>query len=141
MDYRRFGQTIVLRVDRGEKLKAMIQEVCEKEDIKLATVNGIGACDNVKIGIYDIDTHDYDINEFNEFLELTALAGNVSLMDGDYYGHFHVTLGDKQGRAFGGDLAEAVIGATAEVFIHIIDGQIDRYTDEETGLNLMDFKA
>lgn len=78
MDYRRFDQTIVLRLDRGDKVKESIQLACEKEQVTLATVSGIGATESAKIGIFDIDSGDYKINEFNEFLELTALLGNVT---------------------------------------------------------------
>lgn len=49
-------------------------------------MNGIGGLDSASIGIYNFDTSDYKINEFNEFLELTSLLGNVTQMDGEYYG-------------------------------------------------------
>ena len=39
--------------------------------------------------------------------------------------------------AFGGHLKSAVVGATAEVFITVLSGKIDRTFDEQTGLNLM----
>ncbi|MBZ6528004.1 DUF296 domain-containing protein [Aerococcaceae bacterium DSM 111021] len=139
MDYRRFDQTIVLRLDRGDKVKESIQLACEKEQVTLATVSGIGATESAKIGIFDIDSGDYKINEFNEFLELTALLGNVTQMDGAYYGHFHATFGDNKGIAFGGDLDEAIIGGAGEVFIHIINGSVERSVEESTGLNVLNF--
>lgn len=139
MNYKRFDQTIVLRLDRGEKVKESIQAVCEKENVTLATVNGIGGLDSASIGIYNFDTSDYKINEFNEFLELTSLLGNVTQMDGEYYGHFHATVGDSKGYAFGGDLDEAIIGATGEIFIHIINSTVERSVDDVTGLNVLDF--
>ena len=114
INYKRFDQTIVLRLDRGEKVKESIQAVCEKENVTLATVNGIGGLDSASIGIYNFDTSDYKINEFNEFLELASLLGNVTQMDGEYYGHFHAIVGNSKGDAFAGDLDKAVIGAAAK---------------------------
>lgn len=102
-------------------------------------MNGIGGLDSASIGIYNFDTSDYKINEFNEFLELTSLLGNVTQMDGEYYGHFHATVGDSKGYAFGGDLDEAIIGAAGEIFIHIINGTVERSVDDVTGLNVLDF--
>lgn len=139
MNYKRFDQTIVLRLDRGEKVKESIQAVCEKENVTLATVNGIGGLDSASIGIYNFDTSDYKINEFNEFLELASLLGNVTQMDGEYYGHFHAIVGNSKGDAFAGDLDEAVIGAAGEIFIHIINGTVERSVDDETGLNVLNF--
>src|SRR5699024_5347184 len=102
---------------------------------------GIGfvCLDSVLIGSYNFDTSDYKINEFNEFLELASLLGNVTQMDGEYYGHFHAIVGNSKGDAFAGDLDEAVIGAAGEIFIHIINGTVERSVDDETGLNVLNF--
>ena len=43
MDYRKFGDTVVARFDRGEEFTSSLQELCEKENIKLASVSAIGA--------------------------------------------------------------------------------------------------
>lgn len=102
-------------------------------------MNGIGGLDSASIGIYNFDTSDYKINEFNEFLELTSLLGNVTQMDGEYYGHFHAIVGNSKGDDFAGDLDEAVIGAAGEIFIHIINGTVERSVDDETGLNVLNF--
>ncbi len=37
MDYRKFGDTVVARFDRGEEFTSSLQELCEKENIKLAS--------------------------------------------------------------------------------------------------------
>ena len=37
------------------------------------------------------------------------------------------------------DLNKAVISATCEMVIHIIDGRVDRSFSDEIGLNLFDF--
>lgn len=44
-----------------------------------------------------------------------------------------------KGHVFGGHLNEATVSATCEMVIQIIDGKVDRYFDEEIGLNLFRF--
>jgi predicted DNA-binding protein with PD1-like motif len=39
----------------------------------------------------------------------------------------------------GGHLNQARISVTCEMFIHILDGQVDREKDPETGINLLKF--
>lgn len=39
MEYRRFNNTIVARIDRGEEILAQIKELALKENIKLAHVS------------------------------------------------------------------------------------------------------
>lgn len=42
-------------------------------------------------------------------------------------------------RVFGGHLNKAIVSATCEMVIHIIDGKVDRKYNEDIGLNLFEF--
>ena len=55
------------------------------------------------------------------------------------YGHFHISIGDDEGRVWGGHLNRAVISATCELVVTVLDGRVERKPDPETGLNLMAF--
>ena len=43
MDYRRFGDRIVARFDKGEELLEQLKVIALKEDVKLAEVSALGA--------------------------------------------------------------------------------------------------
>ena len=60
-------------------------------------------------------------------------------MDGKFYTHLHMSAGNAQGQVFGGHLNRAVISATCEMIVTVIDGQVDRQFSEEIGLNLLKF--
>ena len=53
MEYRKFGNDYVLRIDKGEEILQAVSQVCEKEGIRLGTVNGIGAVGDVTLGVFN----------------------------------------------------------------------------------------
>ena len=58
---------------------------------------------------------------------------------GEYYAHLHMSVGNEKGEVFGEHLNRAVVSATCEMVITVIDGKVDRIYDEETGLNVFKF--
>ncbi len=140
MDYRRFGNKIVLRVDRGEEILSKVTELCQKENIKLGSVSGLGAVCETEIGVYNVESKEYFKKTIEGLYEISALIGNISRMNGDVYLHFHITIGNtKLDKVYAGHLNRAVVGATAEIIIDVIDGEVGRKKDEEIGLNLFEF--
>ena len=139
MDYRRFGQTIALRVQRGEDILEAIKTMAIKEDIRLGSVTGIGACDYVRLGFFQLKTQEYTETLFEEDLELTSIVGNITCKDGAYYGHFHGNFAKADSSVIGGHLVEARVSVTGEIMIQVIDGQVERQMDSETGVNLFKF--
>ena len=50
-----------------------------------------------------------------------------------------MSVGDVEGRVYGGHLNKAVVSATCEMVIDIIDGAVERKFSDEIGLNLFKF--
>ena len=136
MDYRRFGDTVLVRMDKGEEILEQMQKVAEQEDIKLAEVSALGAINDFTVGVFKTDEKKYYSNHFEGAFEITSLTGTISTMDGKYYAHLHMSAGNDKGEVFGGHLNRAIISATCEMVIRVIDGSIDRRFSEEVGLNL-----
>ena len=139
MDYRRFGNTIVARMDRGEEILGELKEICLKEDVQLASVSALGAVDDFTVGVYKVDEQKYYSNHFQGAYEIVSLTGTVNTMDGEYYAHLHMSAGNDKGEVFGGHLNRAVISATCEMVISVIDGEVDRVKDPVVGLNVYQF--
>lgn len=140
MDYRKFGQTIILRLDRGEEILEQLKAVGQAEGIKLASINGLGAVGAFTVGVFDPEKKQYFSNQFQGLYEIVSLHGTISTFHGEYYSHLHMSAGDREGRVFGGHLNRAVISATCEIIITLIDGTVDRRYEESLGLNLFDFR-
>ncbi len=139
MEYKRFEDTFAVRLDRGDEILGCLTRLCEQEGILLASVEGIGASRHAVIGLYDVDEHAFHGTELNGPMEITSLLGNVTRKDGKVYLHLHATLCAPDKHAFGGHLNECVIGATAELFVRVLPGEVGRRFDEDLGLNLFRF--
>ena len=139
MEYRKFGDTYVVRIDRGEEILASLMALCRKEDIRLAQVDALGAVDHAIVSVYDVPTKTFFRKEFNEAMEISNLCGTVSRKDGEVYIHLHATLCDTNLAAHGGHANELRISATCEMVVRTIPGEVGRQLDENIGLNLFKF--
>ena len=115
MDYRRFGNKIVARIDRGEEILEQVKKIAAAEHILLADIRALGATDHFTVGVYSVSEQKYHANEFRGDFEIVSLTGTINTMNGEF------------------------VSATCEMVISIIDGLVDRRHDEETGLNLFAF--
>ena len=139
MEYRKFGDTYIVRMDRGEEILSQLIVLCEKEDIRLAQVDALGAVDHAVVSVYDVPTKTFYKKEFNEPMEISNLCGTVSRKDGQVYIHLHATVCDKSLVAHGGHANELRVSATCEMVVCTLPGQVDRRLDEAIGLNMFHF--
>ena len=136
MQYRQFGDMYMLRIDCGEEILQSLKQMCEQEGIRLAQVSAIGAVDHAIVGVFDLLEKRYHQEETNEFMEIASLSGSVTGMNGQPYIHLHVTMADQKHILHGGHAIELRVGATCEMFVRILDGQVTREKNEELGINL-----
>ena len=87
MEFQKFADTYVVRLDKGEEIIASLQKLCETEQIALASVTGIGAADHAVVGLYDVGQRQYHKTELNGPMEITSLMGNVTQKEGAVYLH------------------------------------------------------
>ena len=139
MEYRRFEDTYIVRLDPEEEILTQLMLVAEKENIMLAEISGLGALKELEISVFDTKEKAYYNNTYAEAMELLSLTGTVTCMDGKPYLHVHATAGDGTGKAVGGHLKKAVISVTGEILLRVIAGRVERKFSEAIGINLMHF--
>jgi hypothetical protein len=138
MRYKKIDSTYVIRLERGERISEKLLGFCEQERIKAGCFSGLGACSEVELGHFNFTGKNYSILNLSEQYEITSLHGNISTLEGKCYLHAHIVLGDQRFQSWSGHLREAVISATAEIFLVSLDGELARKKDPDTGLNLLD---
>jgi hypothetical protein len=84
MEYRQYGDTYYIRMDRGDEIIAGVLEVCRREGIRSAIFSGIGGCgngcgDNAVVNRY----------EAGQNARIAELETEVKLRDANFY-----TLGE-----------------------------------------------
>lgn len=140
MEYRKYEKDYVLRIDRGEEILQAVSQVCEKENIRLGTVNGIGAVGEVTLGVFNREKFQYESKEYKGDFEIASCMGNISTMNGNTYLHIHMAVGNpEKGEVHAGHLNRGIVSLTGEFFLHQIEGEIDREYSEKVGLNLIKF--
>ena len=140
MEYRRFGNTIYLRLDPKEEILEEIGKVAKKENIRLAQVTGLGAINDFTAGVYNTVTKEYHSIQFQGAFEIVSLTGTVTRKDGDVYLHLHIAAGDEEGHVHGGHLNRAINQRYCRD-PDPGDRRRNRYGEfsEEIGLNLFKF--
>ena len=144
MDYRKFGETYYIRLDRGDEIISSILDICRKEQIASAIYSGIGGCQEAQIQTYIPANSSFETQTLRGMLELVSLTGNVVRDDaGAYYHHTHAAFSYKEGDGHcmaAGHIKSITVLYTAEVELRpVLGGEIKRQYDPETGTGFWKF--
>ena len=139
MEYRRFNDTLIIRMDRGEEIVAQLCAIAERESVRLASVEALGAVNDFTVSVYNVAEKQFYRNRFEGAYEIVSLTGTLTTRNGKVYPHLHMSAGDQTGAVFGGHLNSAVVSATCEMVVRVLDGTVERETDPQVGLNVFRF--
>jgi len=139
MEYKRSGNDILVRIDKGEEILEKMMEVAAAEQITLASVSALGAIDEFEVGMFSVPEKKYYSNVHTGDHEIVSLTGTLSTMEGQPYAHIHLAAADRSNSVFGGHMNRAMVSATCEMVLHVIEGSVDRAYSGEVGLNLLKF--
>jgi hypothetical protein len=141
MQYKKFGNSYVIRLEKEDELIASLREFVEKERITGGFFYGLGAVRDVSLGYFDVEKKEYREKSFEEDFELASLTGDVSFAGEKMIVHAHVTLANGEFEVYAGHLNGAKVTATVEVVFNPLQGKLEKKVDPETGLNLLDLKG
>ncbi len=140
MEYKRQRNTIIVRVDKGEDIIKELLSLSEKENILFASISGLGAVNDIELGIFDTSAKKYHSKRLIGDFEITSLVGSLSRKEDKPYIHVHMSVGNVlTNEFFGGHLNKAIVGATAEIVLNVVEIVVEREFVEEIGLNLFKF--
>ena len=144
MEYREYGGTCYIRLDRGDEILSSVKRVCELTGARSAVFTGIGACSEAQILTFDPEKGAFESRTLTGMLELVSLTGNVISGENDLSLHVHASfayrLPDGTHAVAAGHVARAVTLYTAEIELRPVrGGVIGRRTDPVTGTGFWDF--
>jgi len=137
MEFERFGNHYVLRLDPGEEVMATLLAFADREDIRGGYFLAFGAFSRVRLAYFDVALKQYDENDVDEQVEVVSLLGNVARENGRPAIHMHAAVGNEHARTYSGHLRQGIVRPTLEVFLTKLDGEIRRAHDPDTGLELL----
>lgn len=141
MDYKKWGEYIYARFDKGDEVLDGILNICKKENILSAVFSGIGGCGDVTVSTFIPEKNDFVPHHKTGLLEMISVNGNISANDNDeIFEHTHAMfsyLENGDVKFLGGHLTRAVVSYTAEIEIRpVLNGVIRRKKDEMTGITV-----
>jgi uncharacterized protein len=132
-------KTFAIVFDTGDEVAAGLLAFAREHRLAGSHFKGIGACERVTLGFFELDRKDYKKIPINEQVEVMSLIGNICLEEsGEPKVHAHMVVGRRDGSAHGGHLLEAYVRPTLEIFLVESSKPLRRRMNEEVGLALID---
>ena len=127
-------KTYAFRLRPGQDLKLEIERYAKANNIQAGfIVTCVAGLEQATLRMAGAMPDKQDIRTFEGALEVTSLVGTVSVNGC----HLHLSVSDKEGKAFGGHLKEGtLVHPTAEVVIGEAENLVfAREPDEDTGFD------
>ena len=81
------GNTIAARIDKGEEILEQVKAIALKEEIKLASIQALGAVNQFTVGVFKTDEKNIWPTILPAVFEIVSLTGTINTMDGEFYCH------------------------------------------------------
>jgi predicted DNA-binding protein with PD1-like motif len=130
-------KTFALVFDTDDEFMSELTSFAKDNDLSAASLTAIGAFSGATLGYFDMEKKEYEKIPVEEQVEVLSLVGTIAPKDDEPQVHAHVVLGRSDGTTRGGHLLEAYVRPTLEVVIIESPEHLQRRTDEETGLPLI----
>jgi len=137
MKFQQFGNTYVVRLERGERVIETLTLFLKEEGITFSTLIATGALSAATLGYYDLQKKEYIYLAIDEDVEVASMTGNTAMRGQAPLIHAHAVLSKRDFQTVGGHVHEATVAATLEVVFRAEEARVDRALDADIGLPLM----
>ena len=121
----------------GAKVPEDVVAIASREKVATAQVAAIGGVRKLRLGYFNHRKKAYEEHDYNEFLEVTSLLGNITVKDGKPFLHAHGNFGRRDQSVIGGHVVSATVFPLLEVVLVPTKNLAVRRFDDETGLNII----
>jgi len=121
----------------GARIPEDILAIVKREKLGTARVEAIGGVEELRLAYFDRGTKRYEEHDFEEFLEVTGILGNVTMKDRSPFLHIHGTFGRRDLSALAGHVMTAKVFPLLEVVITPTKNRALRHFDDDLGLNVI----
>lgn len=128
----------LIRLVKTEELGESTIKFCKKLGIKNAYLTAIGAVESPTLSYFDVRTKKFLEKTLDGDYELTSFIGNVAVFKNEPLLHAHLTISDKEMKAFGGHFVKARVAASVEIVLDVLDTKYSKSNNREIGLKLWD---
>ncbi len=136
----RIGRVFVARLEDGESIYDVVEEIARKESIEAASVLAIGGIRRGKVVTGPQHPTGKVVPHYEEFDDARELVGvgTVFLHEGKPSLHFHAGIGRRDSALVGCPRAGMSVYLVLEVIVtELLDVEARREHDPESGLNLL----
>ncbi len=137
MEYERFGNHYVLRLDPDEEVQAVLLDFVQREDIRGGYFVALGAFSKVRLRYLNVQTNQYEDRELDQQVEVVSCVGNIARENSRPVVHIHVAVSDSRDRTYSGHLGSATVRPMLEVFLTKFDRALLRKKNPKTGLSVL----
>jgi predicted DNA-binding protein with PD1-like motif len=129
-------RTFVVVFDKGDEIIEGLTAFASR--LPVSQVTAIGALRDVMLGYFDPGARRYREIPVAEQVEVLSLLGVITLDGEKPKVHAHIVVGRSDGRTAGGHLLNGHVFPTLEAVVEELPRHLQRRTDPETGLALID---
>jgi predicted DNA-binding protein with PD1-like motif len=124
--------------ETGDEVIEGLTAFAHEQGLSASHFTAVGALSGAMLGCFNIEKKDYKRIPITEQVEVLSLMGDIVLQNDEPKVHAHVVLGKSDGTAWGGHLLHASVRPTLEVILIESPAHLQRKTDENIGLALID---
>jgi predicted DNA-binding protein with PD1-like motif len=127
----------IFSLPKGADLFQELLAIADRERLDTALVTALGGVNRLTLAYFNSAAKKYEEHDYDEFLEVAGLVGNVALKDGKRFLHLHGTFGRRDMSAIAGHVMSARVFPLLEAVFTPTEDRALRRFDDEMGLNVI----